>query len=278
MDEQSSNESNLEATDGNTSEVTELSLKERELALKAREILLKEREAEHKLQLEKKNVWFTSPLSITLCSAILGIVGTAFAAVFQGYSNFQLERQKYEYSIIKQALEVEDKLIEDEDDREESAKKLLFLVRAGIIQSLNSNAVEKLASNPDDLPSYRTSESDRRQYDFYCRIIDNTPTTVMIVPGQLEERPYIKWSSYGNLSAERRCIEVSTRLKRLVNDGSIGYVTHGIMNEKKVICTADKKGSDCKSILFEVKPSDDPDEILRKFLDINITPGLTLFY
>ncbi|MGK7899692.1 MAG: hypothetical protein AB4372_40270 [Xenococcus sp. (in: cyanobacteria)] len=86
-----------EHSSDNTSEVRDLSLEERELALKEREIALKEREAEHKPQFDKTNAWFTSPLLIAIVSTIFG---TAIGAALQGYSNFQLERQKFEFSLI----------------------------------------------------------------------------------------------------------------------------------------------------------------------------------
>ena len=159
MDDQSSNE--------NTSELTELSLKEKELALKEREIAFKEREAEQKLQLEKRNVWLNSTLLIAIVSTIFG---GALVASLQGYWNFrlekqksefffQLERQQFEFSLIQKSLEIEDKLIEDQNEIKESAKKLLFLVESGIIQSLNSESIEKLANNPNKIPAFSKSFS-----------------------------------------------------------------------------------------------------------------------
>jgi hypothetical protein len=55
-----------------------------------------------------------------------------------------LERQKFEFSLIQKALEIK--------DRNEAAKQLLFLVNSGVIQSLDSEKIRKLAEKPEDLP------------------------------------------------------------------------------------------------------------------------------
>ena len=100
-----------------------------ELDLKKAELTLKEKELAEKTESERRNIWFTSPLIVTALSAIFGLLGTGIGAVLQGYWNTQLERQKFESVLIQKALE--------QKDREEVAKNLLFLVKIGLIQSLN---------------------------------------------------------------------------------------------------------------------------------------------
>ncbi|NJP11539.1 MAG: hypothetical protein HC866_20410 [Leptolyngbyaceae cyanobacterium RU_5_1] len=133
----------------------DITLRERELILKEREVALKEQEIKEKLNLEKRNLWFSSPLLIGVFSAIFGLLGTGIGAGLQGYSNFhlekqkfdsnfQLERQKFEFSLIQKALEIK--------DRNEAAKQLLFLVNSGIIQSFVitiSNSLVSLKSQPE---------------------------------------------------------------------------------------------------------------------------------
>ncbi|MBE9006412.1 hypothetical protein IQ259_15410 [Fortiea sp. LEGE XX443] len=137
--------------------IDEISLKDKELNFKERELALKEQETKAKIELEKRGVWFSSPLLIGLASALFGLIGTGVGAVLQGYSNFnlerqkfestfQLERQKLEFTLIQKALEVR--------DRKEAAKQLLFLVDSGIIQSLDSEKIRKLAAKPDQLPKF----------------------------------------------------------------------------------------------------------------------------
>ncbi len=122
----------------------DIALKERELILKEKELALKEQEAKAKIEFEKRNLWFSSPLLIGALSAIFGLIGTGIGAGLQGYSNFQLERQKFESSLIQKSLEIK--------DRNEAAKSLLFLVDSGIIQSLDGARIRKIAENPEQLP------------------------------------------------------------------------------------------------------------------------------
>ncbi|NJR62704.1 MAG: hypothetical protein HC769_30270 [Cyanobacteria bacterium CRU_2_1] len=128
----------------------------KELALKEKELALKEQEVKAKIELERRGVWFSSPLLIGIASAIFGLLGTGIGAALQGYSNsqlerqkydsnFQLERQKFEFSLIQKALEIK--------DRNEAAKQLMFLVDSGVIQSLDSAKIRKIAEQPNQLPS-----------------------------------------------------------------------------------------------------------------------------
>lgn len=123
----------------------DVAIKDREIALKEREIALKEQEAKAKIELDKRGIWFSSPLVIGIFSAIFGLLGTGIGAALQGYSSLQLERQKFESSLIQKALEIK--------DRDEAAKTLLFLVDSGVIQSLDGEKIRKIAKNPEQLPT-----------------------------------------------------------------------------------------------------------------------------
>lgn len=133
----------------NTSDLSQGStndlLKSRELDLQEREIALKEQETESKLEIERRNLFLSSPLLIGITSAIFGLLGTGIGAALQGYSSFQLERQEFELSIIKQALEIE--------DQDEAAKALLFMVNIGAIKSLDNGKIREVAQNPEQLPN-----------------------------------------------------------------------------------------------------------------------------
>lgn len=117
----------------------------------------KRQETKDKLKL---NVWLNSPLLVAIVSGLFGTgLGAFIQAAFQGYWNFQLERQKFEFSLIQESLEIEEGLIKNQNERQEAAKRLEFLVKSGIIKSLDSDSIEKLAKNPDDLPTFPRSES-----------------------------------------------------------------------------------------------------------------------
>lgn len=75
-------------------------------------------------------------------------------AGLQGYSNFQLERQKFEFTLIQNALETK--------DTNEAAKRLQFLVKSGVITSLDSDKIQQLAENPEQLPICLPPHGDSR--------------------------------------------------------------------------------------------------------------------
>lgn len=259
MDEQSSTESN------NSQSSNENALKEKELLLKAREIYLKEQETKHKLKIEQRNIWLTSPVLIAIVSTIFG---TALGAGFQGYANFQLERQKFEFSLIQKSLEVEEKWIEDQNDRQESAKKLLFLVNSGIIQSLNSDSIEKLARNPNDLPTFRPSEPIKTK--FTCRIIKSVPN-VVVTNDKYGYVSLIKITSdYFKIPPEKRCLDIASNFQKAYDNGSLKYFTSGKINGKPVICAVSSIASPCatENVLFDVKPSDNPEGVIKKLFNI----------
>ncbi|MGK7896562.1 MAG: hypothetical protein AB4372_23815 [Xenococcus sp. (in: cyanobacteria)] len=108
------------------------------------EIALKEHEEKVKVELDQRALWFSSPLLIGVVSAIFGLLGTLFGAALQGYSNLQLERQKFEFSLIQKAL--------DTDNQDEAARNLMFLVNSGVIQSLDGERIRNIAENPEQIP------------------------------------------------------------------------------------------------------------------------------
>jgi hypothetical protein len=125
-----------------------------DIILGEKEAPVKEQAVKAKGAIDSQYSWFSSPLIIGLASAIFGVVGTAVGAGLQGYSNFQLERQKFEFTLIQKSLETK--------DTDEAAKRLQFLVDSGVIKSLDSNKIRELAESPKDLPNFtppRTTSS-----------------------------------------------------------------------------------------------------------------------
>ena len=263
MDEQSSNVSN------NSQPSNDHTLESREFALKEREIALRELEIQHKSKLEQKNIWFTSPLLIGITSAVFGLMGTAFGAAFQGFSNFQLERQKFEFELIRKALETEDKLIENHTDRTEAAKKLRFLVDSGIIQSLDSDSIRKLADNPDDLPNFSSSIS-RAPGQFSCQLLNNIPTTVASHPRR-GSVSFIQWKSNYFGTPLERCLEASNNFQVAQSTGILKYLTiHHTKDGNAVLCASKEPEGSCDFELFKLKPSEDSNLVLEHLHDLNI--------
>ncbi len=123
------------------------SLKRRELDIQEKELDFKKQDAKAKLEIEKRNLIFSSPLMIGFASAIFGIFGTVIGAAWQGYLNFQIERQKFELSIVDEIL--------DPENPEETSKALQFMNDIGIVKSLNKEGINKYANNPKNLPNVR---------------------------------------------------------------------------------------------------------------------------
>jgi hypothetical protein len=106
------------------------------------ELEIKREELKAKIQGDKRNILFSSPLIIGALSAVFGLLGTGVGASLQGYWNTTLERQKFESALIQKAL--------DTTDKDTAKKSLLFLVKSGLIQNLNQAKIEQIPA--EDLP------------------------------------------------------------------------------------------------------------------------------
>ena len=106
---------------------------------------------------------------------------------------------------------------------------------------------------------------------FSCKKVSGAWTTVVNESGKPEQQ-IIRWNSdFGALvgyTPERRCQEVTGRMNIYLNQKNL-YVTHGIMNREKVICTTDKLGKDCIHLLYRLKPDQDPKLTLKDLFELN---------
>ena len=84
-----------------------------------------------------------SPLTLAIITGIIGLLGAGVANVLQTRSNLQLERQKFESSLMLKAIET--------GKPEAAAKNLLFLVKVGLINDA-SGKIATLESKPEDAP------------------------------------------------------------------------------------------------------------------------------
>src|SRR6185503_4310601 len=84
-----------------------------------------------------------SPLTLAIITGIIGLIGAGVANVLQTRSNLQLERQKFESSLMLKAIET--------GKPEAAAKNLLFLVKVGLIND-PSGKIASLESKPEDAP------------------------------------------------------------------------------------------------------------------------------
>ncbi len=116
---------------------------------KQAELDLKREELKAKVAGERRNILLTSPLIVAGLTAVVGLFAAGVGAALQGHSNTELERSKFEFTLIQKSLEIK--------DRREAAKNLKFLVDAGIIQSLDGGKIASLADKPESLPTYSSS-------------------------------------------------------------------------------------------------------------------------
>ena len=95
--------------------------------------------------------------NLAVLIASIGVIGTIFAAFFtflgtvinsavERSSITDLERQKYEYSLIT------DILADERKEKEEIAKDLLFLIEIEAIKILNTEKIREHSESPGDLP------------------------------------------------------------------------------------------------------------------------------
>ena len=86
-----------------------------------------------------------SPALAPVVVAVIGLLGTAFAAASTARANRALEREKFAWSIITKALET--------PDRAEAKRRIVFLVRSGLLPDL-ADSIRQAVSDTSFVPSY----------------------------------------------------------------------------------------------------------------------------
>ncbi|WP_404785011.1 COP23 domain-containing protein [Altericista sp. CCNU0014] len=112
---------------------------------------------------------------------------------------------------------------------------------------------------------------------FYCGQSKNVPATMAKTSRGVV--PVIHWvSTLGETyTPEYRCKVVSEKFQTFYNDGTLNYLTTGIVNQQPVICAAQKNNGPCSGVLFTLKPNSDPSRTLQRLLSIrDRAPGVVL--
>lgn len=80
----------------------------------------------------------------------------------------------------------------------------------------------------------------------------------------------VRWETkyFSNYSPEERCQEVSPRFQEAYNNDTINLLTNGFMNNQPVICTAEKYGDECHTLLITLRPNDDSAQVLEGLVSI----------
>jgi Circadian oscillating protein COP23 len=112
---------------------------------------------------------------------------------------------------------------------------------------------------------------------FYCGQSKSVPTTM--AKTSRGAVPVIHWvSTLGETyTPEKRCQMVSEKFQTFYQDGTLNYLTTGMVNQLPVICAAQKENGPCSGILFTLKPNSDPGRTLQRLLSIrDRAPGMVL--
>lgn len=96
------------------------------------------------------------------------------------------------------------------------------------------------------------------------------PTTYALTPrGKIAlVRWKFDWQENSESNNEELCKSVSPRLQKAYEEGSMLFFTHTQENDRSIICTAYKEDGDCATMLFSLRPEDDPIAVLRELTDI----------
>ncbi len=85
------------------------------------------------------------------------------------------------------------------------------------------------------------------------------------------EVPFIYWRSDDlppPLTAQQRCNEVSRRFQAYRDNGTLRYMTGGVMRGQPVICVAQRDGGSCTGLLLTLRPGSDPQRALQRLIDL----------
>lgn len=126
------------------------------------------------------------------------------------------------------------------------------------------NFVNPVRTSPSD------SDTASSKVTFTCETVSGVPTTVATTAQG--ERQLIRWVSdafsQAGYTPQRRCKEVTERMNIYFKQGG-QYITHGVMNNQKVICITNRVGEGCTGLLYTLKPDRDAKVTLEDMLQLN---------
>jgi hypothetical protein len=105
---------------------------------------------------------------------------------------------------------------------------------------------------------------------FTCSVDNGVPTTM--AQTQRGVTPVIRWSSDSfsdsGWTPEKRCTEVSKRFQTYSDEGTLSFLTTGVMNGMPVVCTTNQEGGTCQNLLFTLQSGDNAGQTLRNLLAV----------
>ncbi|NET61624.1 MAG: CHAT domain-containing protein [Symploca sp. SIO2E6] len=183
-----------------------------------------------------------------ICSAIV-----AFNTLDSNTVNFSGDPQNGE-SVVEESQQEES--VTEEPQQEESVAEETQQEESVAEETQQE---ESVAENPQ-----------KTGFNFICTTINNVPVTIVkSEKWEGEGRQLIQWvSNHGEFTPEERCQVFTARFNKYFGQGG-RYITHGVINNQKAICTTDKKGNSCTEALFALKPDEDPNLVLENLFALN---------
>lgn len=115
-----------------------------------------------------------------------------------------------------------------------------------------------------------SSNSPSEKVTFSCETRKGVATTV--AETSRGDIPVISWvSDFGSevgYTPEKRCEEVSNRFQQYYNKSVLNFVTTGRQNNQNIICVSTEKGGACQGLLFTLKPSDNPSQVIQQMFEV----------
>ncbi|MBD2300328.1 tetratricopeptide repeat protein [Nostoc sp. FACHB-190] len=119
----------------------------------------------------------------------------------------------------------------------------------------------------------KNSQHSIKSTKFFCGQSNGVPIT-FARSSDGQKVPIIKWVSQNysssELSAERRCTEVSRRFQRNYDNNTLKFIKAGIFKGEPVLCAVVSVNAPCtdSTLLFTLKRGIDPNKVLRQLLDV----------
>jgi hypothetical protein len=118
-------------------------------------------------------------------------------------------------------------------------------------------------------PSQANSNSNSNSNTYYCAQLNGIWNTFVNTPrGRITLINWVRNHSE-DWTPQRRCLEVSKRFQKFLEDGTLKYIRTGTVNRQPVICVANDRGGACpdRNVLVTFKPGTDPEEVLIQLVD-----------
>jgi hypothetical protein len=115
------------------------------------------------------------------------------------------------------------------------------------------------------------AQTSTKKQVYSCIKHNGNPTTVVDTPrGRIE---LIVWQSGffsgSGWTPEKRCQEIAKRFQKFSDNGTLRYISTGVINKQNVVCVVNRqpgKGYDCikDGLLLTLQPQDNPNQVMKE--------------